>query len=78
MRVKPRYKFGVLVPRNYEQAIEIDAANGDTRWQDAISLELQQVIGCGTFRDLGKGAPGPNGFQKVRLHFVFDVKHDGR
>ena len=78
LRVKPRCKFGVLAPRNCEQAIEIDAANGDTRWQDAISLELQQVIGYGTFRDLGKGAPGPNGFQKVRLHFVFDVKHDGR
>ena len=77
LRTKPRYKFGVLVPRNYEQALELDEQNGDTKWKDAIDLELQQVISHGTFRDLGF-APGPNGFQKIRVHYVFDCKHDGR
>ena len=42
-RTKPVYMYGVLVPRNYEQALELDKANGDTKWQDATTLELRQI-----------------------------------
>ena len=31
-----------------------------------------------TFKDLGKGAKLPEGYRKIRVHLVFDVKHDGR
>ncbi len=31
-----------------------------------------------TFKDLGKGAKAPAGYQKIRVHLVFDVKHDGQ
>jgi len=30
-----------------------------------------------TFKDLGKGAKPPDGYRKIRVHLVFDVKHDG-
>jgi len=30
-----------------------------------------------TFKDLGKGAKVPEGYHKIRVHLVFDVKHDG-
>ena len=70
--------YGFLVPRNYEQAIEIDAQNGNTKWQDAISIELHQIDEYDTFTDKGKGFnPGPD-YKKIRVHFVFAVKHDGR
>ena len=77
-RRAPIYKNGFRVPRTPEEAIEIDKENGNTRWQDAIALEINQILDYQTFKDLGYGAPGPPGYQKIKLHFVFDVKHDGR
>ena len=77
-RRAPTYKNGYQVPRTPEDAIEIDNHNNNTRWQDAIDLEINQILDYQTFKDLGKDAPGPPGYQKIRLHFVFDVKHDGR
>ena len=39
---------------------------------------MNQLHDYETFEDLGKNSPGPAGFKKIRVHFVFDVKHDGR
>jgi hypothetical protein len=77
-RTAPIYMFGHQVPRNHDQAVEIDLQNGNTRWQDAEKEELSAVLGYGTFNDHGKGAPGPNGHKKITVHFVFACKHDGR
>ena len=30
------------------------------------------------FRDLGKEAPAPAGHEKIRVHWVYNVKHDRR
>ena len=43
-----------------------------------MALELAQIQEYKTFIDLGKGTPGPEGYKKIKVHFVFDVKHDGR
>ena len=48
-RIAPRYKFGVQVPRNHDQAIELDRANGNTLWRDAEKLELAQIDEYETF-----------------------------
>ena len=40
-----RFKFGVELPRDYEDAVKLDQQNGNTKWQNAIRLELMQ-IGC--------------------------------
>ena len=32
------YKYGVRVPRNVKEALEIDAKNGNTLWADDIEL----------------------------------------
>jgi hypothetical protein len=74
------YKFGYQVPRTYREALEIDAKNGNTKWQDAVSLELSQIDDYSTFTDIGHKdqAKIPKGYQKLRVHLVFDVKHDGR
>mmetsp|Transcript_20329 Transcript_20329/g.42624 ORF Transcript_20329/g.42624 Transcript_20329/m.42624 type:complete len:1867 (-) Transcript_20329:137-5737(-) len=73
-----RYKFGVRIPRNYKEAVFLDEQNGNTLWQDAIKLELKQLQSYRTFRDLGKGANPEEGFHKIGVQFVFDVKSDGR
>ena len=36
IRSGTRYKFGIEVPRNVRHALQLDATNGDTFWQDAI------------------------------------------
>ena len=47
---------------------------------DAITLELDQINEYNTFIDKGyhRKVASPSGYKKIRVHFVFDVKHDGR
>jgi Reverse transcriptase (RNA-dependent DNA polymerase) len=76
----PRYKYGYEIPRTYEQAKRLDQKNGNTLWGEASALELAQIDEYITFIDKGyhtKASP-PNGFKKIRVHLVFDFKHDGR
>jgi hypothetical protein len=40
----PFWKLGVLVPRNHSQAVELDKANGNTKWQDAEATEKSQLM----------------------------------
>ena len=77
-RTSPLYKNGFRLPRTPEEAIEIDKENGNTRWQESIALELSQIQEYKTFKDLGRGTPGPPGYKRIKVHIIFDVKHDGR
>ena len=84
----PIYMFGYQVPRNHEEAVLIDKKNGNTLWQDAERLELIQLHDYKTFDNRGKAIFGigkknipknaPVGYKRIRVHFVYDVKHDGR
>jgi hypothetical protein len=71
-----RYKYGFQVPRNYEDAVRIDRFNGNTKWQEAVKVELDSVNSYNVFID--KGSEIPPDYRKIRVHLVFDVKHDGR
>jgi hypothetical protein len=73
-----RYKYGYEVPKTYEQAVRLDQRNGNTKWQDATRTEMEQLDEYETFTDLGKDATPPAGHKKIRVHLVFDVKHDAR
>jgi hypothetical protein len=77
-RREPFWKFGVLVPRNHSQAVEIDQANGNHLWQESEATEMKQLVEYNTFVDKGKGGIPPDGHKKIRCHMVYDVKHDGR
>ena len=35
------HRYGVRVPRNVKEALEIDAENGNTLWAGAIELEMK-------------------------------------
>ena len=79
MRTKgPRYKFGVQVPRSVPEAQRLDAANGDTLWQDAINKELRQIDDYDTFRLAADSPQPPGGYSHIPYHIVFDVKVDLR
>ena len=74
----PTYKFGILVPKNRKDALAIDAANGNKKWQKSMDVEINQIDEYDTFKDLGRGRPPPRDYNKIRVHFVYDVKHDLR
>ena len=76
----PKYKYGFEVPRTYDQAIRIDEKNGNTLWGDAVILELKQIDEYDTFIDKGHHTKinSPSEYNKIRVHLIFDVKHDGR
>ena len=76
----PRYKYGFEVPCSYTHAIRLDEQSKTTCWNDAVALELQQIDEYQTFKDYGhhiKFKP-PDGYKKIRVHLIFDIKHDGR
>eukprot|EP00957_Ditylum_brightwellii_P207143 15351679-Ditylum_brightwellii.AAC.1 len=72
------YKYGVEVPHSVVHAIQLDKANNNNMWQDAMAKEVKalQIMECFEFCEHGNG-PGKE-YQKTTLHMVFDCKQDGR
>jgi hypothetical protein len=71
-----RYKFGVRIPRNVKEAHMIDAQNGDKLWAEAIQREMDQIKEFKTCHSIGLDAKVPNGYQRIPVHLVFDVKEN--
>ena len=67
-RTAPLCKCGFEVPRDYAHAMKLDQRNGNTKWADAILLELVQIDNYKTFTDLGHKdtATPPLNFRKIR------------
>ena len=84
VRASAQYQHGFQVPKDYNDAIRLDKENSNTHWQDAMDLELTQIHEYKVFKDTGKAqfhngkVVTPDGFQKIRVRFVYAVKHDGR
>jgi hypothetical protein len=72
------HKFGVQVPQNHNQAIRIDEGNGNHLWREAEETELKQIDEYDVFTDLGFKADPPKDYKKIRVHMVYDIKHDLR
>ena len=79
-RSAPKYKYGYEVPRNYEDAMRLDKIAGNSKWQEATNLELKQIDDYQVFEDKGHKSTAklPEGYKKIRVHIIYDVKHDGR
>ena len=72
----PIYQFGVHIPHNPKEAVQLDEANGDRKWHDAMNKELDLLHEYKTFKDLGKGTTPPSDYKKINVHFIFACKHD--
>ena len=75
---EPEYKFGVRIPRNSKEADMLDKKNQDTKWEESRIKELNQLFEYEVFDDLGKGTAPPEGYKKIRVHIIYDCKHDLR
>ena len=77
---KPRteFKYGIEVPRNWNDIIRIDKDNGNSKWQDSVKKEVGALINHGCFEFMPKDFKPPTDYQYCRLHFVYEVKNDLR
>jgi len=84
-RVKSRYwekshKFGIELPKTVKEALELDIKNGNDYWEQAIKLEMNNVMPAFAKRaDLNKDnvQQALVGFRRLKCHMVFDIKLDG-
>ena len=66
------------MPRNVEEAINLDEDNGDSFWTDATKLENDTLLKLKCFEFKEKGFEPGAGWQPTKLHIVYDVKQDPR
>ena len=74
----PQFKFGILLPKTRKDALQLDATNGNTLWQASLNIEMDQIDAYDTFQHVPRNLPPPPDYKFIRVHFVFDVKHDLR
>jgi hypothetical protein len=81
-RRAPQYMYGIQVPHDHAEAVSLDEKNGNTLWQEAEKLELQQLADYDTFTDKGMfhrdRNKNPPGYKMIRVRMIYAVKHDGR
>ena len=41
--MKRNEKFGISLPKNVKEALQLDKENGNTLWADAIATEMKNV-----------------------------------
>ena len=68
------HKYGVELPRNIQHARELDTANKNTYWMDALQKEMRN-IGLG-LEILENDAHLPVGFKLATGHLIWDIKID--
>ena len=69
---KRNHKFGIKVPRDWDEAVAFDKENGNTPWQDTVRKEMKIVRIA--FKVLDDGKIIPPCFQEINYHLIFDVK----
>ena len=86
VRRSQTYMFGYLIPRNYMEAIQFDSENNNSKWYDAIKLEMESMPEYKVFKKWDKAILDkhkkvknpPKGYHRIKVHLVFAVKFDGR
>ena len=86
VRRSQTYMFGYLIPGNYMEAMQFDSANKNSKWYDAIKMEMESMREHKVFKKWDKAIldkhkkvmNSPKGYHRIKVHLVFAVKFDGR
>ena len=70
--MKRNEKFGISLPKNVKEALQLYKENGNTLWADAIATETKNVKV--SFNILNDGEMAPRDHQFVKCHMIFDIK----
>ena len=66
------HKYGIQIPKSAEEAYEIDKANANKLWTDAIREEMTKIKGAVRVYE---GDPKElKGYQQITGHIIFDIK----
>ena len=77
-QITSRFKFGVMVPQGICQAKLFDANNRNMLWANAMDKEMNKFLRMETFIILDDKSQLSEGYKYIPVHFVFDIKVDGR
>ena len=86
VRKSQTYMFGYLIPRNYMETIQFDSEKNNSKWYDAIKLEIDSMQELIVFKKWHKVILDkhkkvinpPKGYHKIKVDLVFAVKFEGR
>ena len=78
--------FGYLIPRNYMEAMQFDSENKNSKWYDAIKMEMESMREYKVFIRWNKAILNKHkqvmnptkGHHRIKFHLVFAVKFDDR
>ena len=66
-------KFGLKIPRNVREVLELDRENGNKLWEEAMKKEIASLIAMNCFKfHPSNFKPGPNS-QFAPLQMIFEV-----
>jgi hypothetical protein len=69
---KRTHKFGIEVPKSWDDCVKLDKENYNTIWQDAVRKEMKNVRIA--FKILNGEESVPPTYQEIRCNMIFDVK----
>jgi hypothetical protein len=80
---KQNHKFGIKVPRDWDEAVKLDVENGNSLWQDAVGKEMTNVkvefkvlddaLAYRIFH-LGRWRNRPSMLKEINCRHIFDIK----
>ena len=76
-KIKSKYwekthKYGIRIPKSVQDALDIDAKNGNHVWRDALNMEMKNVRVA--FEAYEGKIESLVGYQKIKCHIIFDIK----
>jgi hypothetical protein len=66
------HKFGIEVPKSWDNGVRLDKENDNTLWQDAVRKEINNVQML--FKILNREESVPPTYQEIQCHMIFDMK----
>ena len=70
---KPRYKYGVKIPRDVKEALEFDKENGNNKWAEEMKLEIQSLNNLECFEFQHKNYSPAKDLQKTTFMMIMNV-----
>ena len=78
--------FGYLIPRNYMEAMQFDSENVNSKWYDAIKMEMESMREYKVFKKWDRAIldkhttvmNSPKGYHRIKVHLLFALEFDGR
>jgi hypothetical protein len=69
---KRTHKFGIEVPKSWDDCVRLDKENDNTLWQDSVRKEMNNDRI--SFQILNDDNAIPPTYKEIRCHMIFDVK----